>query len=273
MKKLFFLCMFSMMLIFEVHAATPQYSNVWRPIDAKGIFNDVRRNHLNGVGLEQTMTRALLQQKSLEYLSAVKAMSDAEPENATILAAYAWALATVKNSFTFASKSQSVPEKFSAFDFGWQNIRDNIQKAKELDSHCWLAYVAEATLEMGGPPPTKEAAALKKAFQIQRNPVTLTQYGSALVFQGAGSKNLKEQREGLRLLLLAEQLYPTYYKTSYETYAAYTYPMIGNREKSFTALKRFYLNVPPEYRHSPWVVRYLKYLGLEESLANIGVTL
>ena len=273
MKKLLFLFALCLLLAFKTHAAPQQYSNVWRPIDTTTIYNDVRRNHLSGVGLEQTMMRALLQEKSLDYLNAVKAASDAEPKNATLLAAYAWALAMVKNSYTFGSTSQPVAEKFKRFNFSWQNIRDTIQRAKELNSHCWLAYVAEASLEAGGPPPTKEAAALKMAFQINRNPVTLTYYGGALMFQAAGSGDIEELRQGRRLLLMAEQRYPTYYKISYEVASAYNYPQIADQDKELAALRRFYMNVPPEYRHAPWVVRYFKFLGLEKRLAQAGITL
>ena len=219
------------------------------------------------------MMRALMQSKGLSYLRAVKTASDAEPKNATLLAAYGWALAMVKNSYTFDTKSRPVPPQFKEFNFDWQNIRDTIQRAKELDAHCWLAYVAESTLETGGPPPTKEAAALKKAFEIQRNAVTLTRYGSALIFQGAGANDVSEMKEGLRLLLMAQQRYPTYFKVNFEVHAAYTYPSLADKEKSLAALQQLYSGVPPEYRHSPWVVRYFKYLGLDRFLPQIGVTL
>lgn len=273
MRGILLIIAVSLLLGLKAHADPPVYSNVWRPIDTTTIAADVRRNHLSGVGLEQTMMRALLQGQSLAYLRTIKAASKAEPKNATLLAAYGWALAMTKNSYTFGSTSRQVPDKLKEFDFRWQNIRDTIQKAKELDTHCWLAYVAESSLESGGPPPTKEAAALKRAFQIQRNPVTLTHYGGALIFEGAGAGDVKEQREGLRLLLLAEQNYPTYYKASYEIYAAYTYARIANEDKSLAALKRFYSNVPPEYRRSSWVVRYFKFLGLESQLSKIGISL
>ena len=273
MKRFLFTLVLGVLLSMKADAAPPQYSNVWRPITEAGIRSDVQRNHFNGVGLEQTMMRALLQEKSLPYLRAVQAASVAEPKNATLLAAYAWALAMVKNSYTFSSISRAVPERYKGFDFSWQNIRDILQRAKDLDSRCWLAYVAESTLESGGPPPTKEAAALKQAFAIQRNPVTLTRYGSALIFQGAGAQDVEQQREGQRLVLLAERLYPTYYKSSYEVYAAYGYPQIANEQKGLAALGRFYANVPPEYRRSAWVVRYFKYLGLNEDLVKVGVAL
>ena len=273
MKKLLVLFGAWMLLSVRAQAAPPQYSNVWRPITEDGIRADVQHNHLNGVGLEQTMMRALLQSKSLPYLRAVKAASDAEPKNATLLAAYAWALAMVKNSYTFSEKAQPVPERLKEFNFDWQNIRDTLQRAKDLDSHCWLAYVAESTLDSGGPPPTKEASALKTAFQIQRNPVTLTRYGSALMFQAAGAQDLKGQQQGMRLLLLAERLYPNYYKSSYWVYRAYGYPRVADEPKKMAALQRFYLNVPPEYRKAPWVVRYFKFLNLEKRLNQLGVTL
>ncbi len=274
MKKFFCTFALCLLLVFKAQAAPQQYSNVWRPIDKATIYSDVKRNHLSGVGLEQTMMRALLQSKSIDYLNAVKAASDAEPKNATLLAAYAWALAMVKNSYTFGgSSSQPVDQKFKNFDFSWQNIRDTIQRAKEMNSHCWLAYVAEASLEAGGPPPTKEAAALKIAFQINRNPVTLTYYGSALMFQAAGSGDLDELREGQRLLLMAEQRYPTYYKIGYEVAGAYNYPQVANRNRELAALKKFYFNVPPAYRHAPWVVRYFKFLDLEKKLAQAGISL
>ena len=141
MKRFIYSLFLCLLCVFNAQAAPQQYSNVWRPITETQISADVRRNHLSGVGLEQTMMRALLQQKSLSYLNAIKAASDAEPKNATLLAAYAWALAMVKNSYTFGgSASQSVDQKFKNFDFSWQNIRDTIQRAKEMNSHCWLAY-------------------------------------------------------------------------------------------------------------------------------------
>lgn len=273
MKKVLLLLMLSLWLVCKTQAAPQGYSNVWRPTDAATIRSDIQRNHTNGVGLEQTMMRALLQQKSLEYLRAIKAASDAEPKNATLLAAYAWALAMVKNSYTYTSTAQPVPERFKEFNFGWQNIRDTLQRAKDMDAHCWLAYVAEASLDSGGPPPTKEAAALKQAFRISRNPITYTQYGSALIFQAEGAHDTEGERAGLRLLLMSQQRYPTYYKTSYEVYAAYTGPQIADQGKSLAALQRFYFNVPPEYRHSAWVVRYFKYLRLDGPLAQLGITL
>jgi hypothetical protein len=170
--------------------------------------------------------------------------------------------------------STDVPERFRrGFDFSWQNIRDTIQKAKELNARCWLAYVVESTLEPGGPPPTKEAGALKKAFQIQRNALTLTRYGRALMFQSAGARDLEGQKRGQQILIRAERLYPTYYKSSYSVYRAYGYPRVANEAKSFAALLRFYNTIPPEHRKASWVVRYLKHLRLEEELRVIGVSL
>lgn len=258
----------------SVALAKARYSNVWRPISVEGIRDGIRMNRNNGVGLEQIMTRAFLQQKSLDYLVAIKALSDTNPKNATLLAGYAWALAQVKNTYSFSDQTSPIPERLTQkFNFSWQNIRDTIQRAKELDSHCWLAYVAEATLEPGGPPPTREAAATKRAFQIERNALTLTRYGSALMFQSAGAQDTEGIRRGQRLLLLAERLYPTYYKSSYEVYGSYLYPDTGSEQKSKEALRRFYNNIPPENRDSDWVVRYLKYLKLEKRLEEIGVTL
>jgi hypothetical protein len=250
-----------------------RYSNVWRPITTQGISDGIVRNRTNGVGLEQIMASAMMQQKSLEYLLAIKAASDKEPKNATLLAAYAWALAQVRNSYTFTNNPAPIPERLQKkFDFSWQNVRDTIQRAKELDPRCWLAYIAESTLEPGGPPPTKEAAASKRAFQIQRNPVTLTRYGRARMFEAAGAQDDEGVREGHRLLLLAEQLYPTYYRVSYDSACSYYYPAVLDKTKGRAGFKRFYLNIPPENRNSPWVVRYLKYLEIDKELAQSGVT-
>ena len=93
------------------------------------------------------------------------------------------------------------------------------------------------------------------------------------MFQAAGSGDIEELRQGRQLLLMAEQLYPTYYKIGYEVAGAYNYPQIADQDKELAAIKRFYMNVPPEYRHSPWVVRYFKFLEIEKKLAKAGITL
>ena len=265
----------------QAHAA-PQYSNVWRPITDMGIRDGIQRNRKNGVGLEQTMKRALLQQKGAQYLAAIKAASDAEPKNGILLAAYVWALVEVKNSYRFNSPSSPVPANVSQrFNFGDQYILNTLQKSKELNKRNWLAYMVQSAMEPGGllGQPSKSLVSSKRAFTIQRNALTLTKYGSDLMFQSSllyGSnreESRRQAKEGLRLLLMAQRLYPTYYKVPYELYLAYQQPLIADKNKSLRSLQRFYLNVPPEYRHSPWVVRYFKYLGLDEPLMQIGVTL
>lgn len=245
-------------------AATLRYSNVWRPIDEAGLRLAIQTAKNNPLGLEDVMTRALLQGKAVHYLTVIQAACKSNPKNANLVAAYGWGLAMSKNSYSTAGKS--VPEGLKRFNLERQFIRDTIQHARDLDSHCWLADIAETSLAFGGQlgKPTRAATLAQNAYSISQNRLTMTIYGAELRFQGMLTSKPDMIKQGVSLLARAQKLYPTYWRAQMEICFAYTNKHVRDIPKSKAAARQFLALIPPESRNLPWVNRYVDYLGIKE---------
>jgi hypothetical protein len=239
------------------------YNSFWFLLTESEVKATIQRNQNNGVELEPLMMRAILQKKTRWYLKVIKAASDDNPQNATLRAAYGWALA--KSHFSYTMQGGSQPKDIAEqYPLDNQSIRDILQGARDIDSKSWMAYMGEAALPLGASAgqPTKSAALTKQAFNIQSNAVTLSHYGYEQIWQGTLMKDIKQKRAGLRLLELACRRYPNYYKNDLNLYFAYRKLDIADKTKSEAAKQRFLNSIPPESRRQSWVQEYLKYLGI-----------
>jgi len=244
----------------------PRYSSLWRNINRQEIREGIQRYKNNGVRLHELMMRALLQEKFLEYLTEISAACKADPKKANLFASYGQALALSRSGSL--TQRQPIPKELSdRFNFNQQFIWDTIQHARDLDRSCWLADMAEASLSFGGlmGHPTEGARLTGRAYSIQQNAVTMTQYGIELTGQSFVMQDPEMKKQALSILLKAQRLYPTYWKLPWAL--AYVYGGKGptlNPAKEKTAAQRFIALIPPESRNLPWVRRYLNYLGMDK---------
>ena len=237
------------------------HSDVWRPIRDETIAKEVAHNYQDGVALDSLALRAKLSGKDEVYLRVVRAEIDLYPDNATLMAAFARGLSVYRNGVVYYGEETrpSMPRAFSS-----ENIREWIEKAKQKQPTCWLAYVAECEWIPGsgyGQPSkirTVAAEAARHAFALEENAVTTSTLVWALCHQAWTEHKVPLLQEAADFVHVAEQRYQGNVKVDTQLYQFYSFvPMYVDEKKGKKYLDSLVATIPSELRSTPSVVNYL----------------